>query len=66
MGRKRGASRRRPLQGEELQVLGEKVAKKGAGEWGLTIELPPPDPVSPWPVSDPVQSRRKHHGAGAT
>lgn len=46
---------------------GKGVEKEGGGGGGgvggsgqhpgtLTVELPPPDPVPPWPVSDPVQS----------
>lgn len=40
-----------------------------SGDWGqppgtLTVQLPPPDPVPPWPAADPVQPRAQHHGPG--
>ena len=48
-------------------VYWERCGEGRRGRWGvfggsgqnpgtLTVELPPPDPVPPWPVSDPVQS----------
>ena len=36
---------------------GDGREERGAGSIRtLTVELPPPDPVPPWSVSDPVQS----------
>lgn len=60
-----GAAGSRCAGAAEMCVLGKGVQKEGSrGERSrqssgtLTVELPPPDPVPPWPVPDPVQSRR--------
>ena len=50
-------SRRGPNACVEKGVEGDGREERGGGSiWTLTVELPPPDPVPPWPVSDPMQS----------
>ena len=50
-------SRRGPNACVEDGVEGVGREERGGGSiWTLTVELPPPDPVPPWPVSDPMQS----------
>ena len=55
-GRWESISRRGPKACLEEGVEGDGREERGAGSIRiLTVELPPPDPVPPWPVSDPVQ-----------